>query len=180
MKQDVERIIEIPEGVVVEISRGSVKVKKDDKNLERDFNFGMLKINKTEKEVKISCKNSGKWERKTAGTIAAHIQNMIKGVGEDFVYKLEICNVHFPMNVKVDGEKIVIKSFLGESVERVAKIVSGAKVEVKGNEITITSPNREIAGQTAANIEKATRLSGRDRRVFQDGIFITEKPGRDL
>jgi large subunit ribosomal protein L6 len=103
---------------------------------------------------------------------------MISGVQEDFIYKLEIANVHFPMNVKVEGENVVIKSFLGETTERNAKIIPKASVEVKGNQIEVKSANIEAAGQTAANIEKATRLTGRDRRVFQDGIFITEKPGR--
>jgi len=180
VKIDIVKTIEIPEGVVVDVSGDSVKVKKDDKNLERKFSFGKLKIEKQDNQLKVSCKKGGKREKKLAGTIVAHIQNMIKGVCEDFVYKLEICNVHFPMNVKVEGDGIVIKSFLGESIDRYSKILPEVKVDVKGNEITVSSSNREAAGQTAANIEKATRLTGRDRRIFQDGIFITEKPGRDL
>ncbi len=180
VKIDVERLVKIPEGVGVNISGDKINIEKEGKKVERIFNIGRLKIEKAGEDIKISCKKGTKREGKMAGTIAAHIQNMIKGVCEDFVYKLEICNVHFPMTVKSEGEKMVIKSFLGESVERVAKILPGVTVDIKGNAITLSSVDRESAGQTAANIEKATRLSGRDRRVFQDGIFITEKPRRDL
>tara|TARA_Y100000310_G_scaffold291519_1_gene319532 strand:- start:336 stop:590 length:255 start_codon:yes stop_codon:yes gene_type:complete len=84
------------------------------------------------------------------------------------------------MNVKVDGDKVVIKSFLGETTERVARIMPGAEVEVKGSQITVKSHDIEAAGQTAANLEKATRLTGRDRRIFQDGIYITSKCGRKI
>ena len=32
-------------------------------------------------------------------------------------------------------------------------------------------------GQTAANIENATRVRKRDPRVFQDGIYLFERDG---
>lgn len=178
MKQDIEKVIEIPDGVVVNVTGDKVKVKKGDKELEREFNLGKIKIVKGDKELKLVCKKATKRELKTAGTVAAHIRNMIKGVEEGFVYKLEIASVHFPMNVKVEGDKVIIKSFLGETVDRTSRILPGVEVEVKGKDITVSSADREAAGQTAANLEKATKLTGRDRRIFQDGIFMTEKPGR--
>jgi large subunit ribosomal protein L6 len=68
---------------------------------------------------------------------------------------------------------------LGEKIPRYANIISGVEINVKGQEITITSHDIEAAGQTAANIEKATKVRNRDRRIFQDGIYIVEKPGRE-
>ena len=184
MKKDLMREIEIPEGVEVSFDseESVIVIKKDGKELKRRFDLPNILLVVKDRKVTISSKKATKRESKLMGTTEAHIKNMFKGLGEDFVYKMEIANVHFPMSVKVDdARKVVsIKSFLGETTERVAKIVEGVKVEVKGSEITITSHDIEAAGQTAGNIEKATRLKGRDRRVFQDGIYITEKPGRKI
>ena len=180
MKKNLERIIEIPEGIDVKVDGDVVSFCGNSKEISKKFNFSGIKISIEGKNVKLTSKDATRRESKMIGTIWANINNMIGGINEDFVYKLEICNVHFPMNVKVEGDNVVIKSFLGETVSRNAKIMKDTKVEVKGNQITVSSHNRENAGQTAANIEKATRLSGRDRRIFQDGIFITEKCGRGV
>ena len=104
---------------------------------------------------------------------------MFKGLDEKFVYKLQSCNVHFPMTLKVEKNKLIISNFLGEKTPRHAEILSGVDVEIKGQNITISSHDKESAGHTAANFEKATKIKNRDRRIFQDGIFIVEKPGRD-
>lgn len=180
MKLDIIKQIEIPEGVEVEIKDKEVVVKAGGKETKRKFDFANIKVEKKEKEIIVSSKKASKREGKMIGTIVAHIKNMIKGVGEGFVYKLEIASVHFPMNVKVEGDKVVIKSFLGETIDRAAEILPNVDVEIKDKEIIVSSFDKEAAGQTSANIEKAAKLKGRDRRIFQDGIFIVEKPGREI
>ena len=180
MKKDLERVIEIPEGVECAVNGKNVLIKGNGKELSKEFDIGKLSLAAENNSLKISCKKSSRRESKMIGTIWAHVNNMIKGLNEDFVYELEICNAHFPMNVKLDGNKVIIKSFLGETKERISKVIEGVKVEIKGTHITVSSHDIEKAGQTAANLEKATRLRGRDRRIFQDGIFITKKCGREI
>ena len=177
MNKNLERVIEIPEGVSVSVNDSEITVKGNENEVIRKFN--MHKINGTVEgnTFKLVSNNATRREAKMMGTIWAHVTNMIKGVQEGFTYTLEVANVHFPMNVKADGDKVIIKSFLGETTERIAKICKGSKVDIKGSSITVTSHDIESAGQTAANLEKATRLIGRDRLIFQDGIYITEKPG---
>jgi large subunit ribosomal protein L6 len=180
MNKNIERVIEIPDGVEIAVNGNEVSVRGDGKEIKRIFELGKISLSVSDNKLKISAKKSTRRESRMVGTLWAHIINMIKGVGEEFEYKMEICNVHFPMNVKVEGDVVVIKSFLGEKTARKASIVPGTKVEVKGNEIVVSSSSKEGAGQTAANIEKTTKISGRDRRIFQDGIFITEKCGRKI
>jgi hypothetical protein len=55
------------------------------------------------------------------------------------------------------------------------KILPSVKVEVKKQEVIVSGIDIEAVGQTAANIEQATRITGKDSRVFQDGIYIVEK-----
>ena len=182
MNKDLERVVEIVEGVDVSVNGNEFVVKGNGKELRRNFDLGKIRVSVVgsgeSAKIVLVAKGASKREAKMMGTIWAHLKNMIKGVGEDFVYELEVCNVHFPMNVKIEGSNIIIKSFLGETTIRESKILDGAKVDIKGSKITVTSHDIEAAGQTAANLEKATRLTGRDRRIFQDGIFITKKPYR--
>lgn len=175
-----EREIEIPEGIDIDVKGSEIIIRKGGKELKKKFILSNLEIMKKDSKIIIKSKKATKRELKLIGTYAAHIINMIKGVQNDFVYKLEIANIHFPMNAKVEGNIFAIKNFLGEKVSRKAEIYPGVKVEIKGIKVEVSSPDREAAGQTAANIERATKVKGRDRRIFQDGIFITEKPGRIL
>jgi large subunit ribosomal protein L6 len=180
MRKDLERVIEIPEGMSVVVNGKQVKVTKDGNNLEKEFRFPKINLSVEGNLFKVGAKNASKRESKMIGTISAHVNNMIKGLQEEFVYDMEICNVHFPMTVKVEGDKVTIKNFLGEKIDREAKIFPNVNVNVKGNQVEIKSFDLEAAGHTATSIEKATRVKGRDKRIFQDGIFITKKPGREI
>lgn len=131
-------------------------------------------------QITISYKSSGKKQKAQLFTARAHIKNMIKGVQEGYEYKLKICSGHFPMNVSLKGNKLEIKNFIGEKVPRTLTIKDGAKVEIKGDTIEVTGINKELVGQTAASIEKLTKRPGFDKRIFQDGIYITEKDGKKI
>jgi len=48
-------------------------------------------------------------------------------------------------------------------------------VTINKDIVKVSSIDKEKAGQTAANIELATRIKGYDPRVFQDGIYIVKK-----
>ncbi|GAB6136104.1 50S ribosomal protein L6 [Thermococcus prieurii] len=172
--------VEIPEGVEVTVEKDVVKVKGPKGELQRELKYPGFKIFTEDGKVVIYKEFPRKKDIAIARTFKAHIANMIKGVTEGFTYKLKVVYSHFPVTVKVQGDEVVIENFLGEKNPRRAKILPGVTVKVRGQEILVEGIDKEAVGQTAANIEQATRITKWDRRVFQDGIYIVEKAGKPI
>ena len=170
---------EIPEGVSVEIKGSLVSVKGPKGENKRRLANPKVKIEKKDNSIIVSAAKASKREKRDVGTFTAHIKNMMKGVKEPFIYKLKICSGHFPMSVTSTKDELTVKNFLGETIPRKIKLRKGVEVKVEGDRITIESIDKEIAGQTAADIEQLTRITNRDRRIFQDGIWMTEKSGKE-
>jgi large subunit ribosomal protein L6 len=172
-----EKEIQIPEGVTVTVNDGVVTVKGKKTELTRNLDHVRIDIKVVGDKIMLSCEYPRKAENALLGTFAAHIQNMVIGVTEGFEYKMKIVYSHFPVKVTVKGNIFVIENFVGEKHPRKANILGDTKVVSKGDEVVLTGANKEHVGQTAANIEKATKIKKYDPRVFQDGIYITEKGG---
>jgi large subunit ribosomal protein L6 len=174
-----EVLIKIPEKVDVAVHGFKVAVTGPKGRLEKDFSSPLfnktVKIAKDGQNVKVSTESAKRKVKSQVGCVASHIKNLIKGASSGYAAKLKVVFMHFPVTVKVAGKEVTVANFLGEKAPRKADIIGGTKVEIKGEEIFVSGNDKEEVSQTAANIEIATRVSARDRRVFQDGIFVTEK-----
>ncbi len=180
MKKELHKKIEIPEGVSAELEGNVLKIKGPEGENSRKFILTNLEISREGNTIIVGSKKATKKEKKMMNTIAAHMKNMILGVQKKFEYELKAVFSHFPVTIEVKGHEFIIKNFLGEKTPRKAKILRGVEVEVQGNTIKVRSTDKELAGQAAANLETATRIRARDKRVFQDGIFITKKAGEEI
>ncbi len=179
-KKELKVEIEIPEGVNVEVVNGIVKAKGKAGEVSKLLFNPNIKIEVVDKNVNITAIKSTKRERKLVNSYAAHVRNILNGSNEKYIYKLKICSGHFPMSVAVKDNEFIVKNFFGEKIPRIIKIKEGADVKVEGDIINVESPNKEIAGQVAADIEHLTKRANYDSRVFQDGIWITEKAGKKI
>ncbi|PAV06655.1 50S ribosomal protein L6 [Methanosphaera cuniculi] len=178
---EITETIPIPEGVTVTIDGSDVTVKGDGGEIKRNFDHNNITVSKDDDEVTVSVAFPNKKDKAMVGTIRSHITNMIYGVKHGFTYKMKIVYAHFPMTVKVKGKLVTIDNFLGERSPRTAKIIGDdVKVSVKGDNVTITGVNKEHVGQTMANIEQATKIKGRDPRIFQDGIYLVDKKQEEI
>ncbi|HIC98640.1 MAG TPA: 50S ribosomal protein L6 [Pyrodictiaceae archaeon] len=176
----VEERVPVPENVEVKIDGMKVTVKGSKGELTKDFSHAKgiiirLEEGKEGKEVIVETYFANRRKKALVGTIAAHIENMIIGVTKGYRYRLKVVYSHFPVTVKVEGDKVVIENFLGEKAPRIAKIFGDVKIKVQKDEVIVEGIDIEAVGQTAANIELATKVKGFDRRVFVDGIYIYKK-----
>jgi large subunit ribosomal protein L6 len=180
MKIDYDETIELPQGVAVTVDHGNIKVKGPKGESARRLVSPGVSIAAEGQKLMLKAKKATKREKKMLYTFMAHLKNMIRGVQQPWVYQLKLCSGHFPMTITVSGAKFSLKNFLGEKIPRECTIPQGVDVKVAGQEITVTSIDRELAGQTAGRLELLTFKANKDQRTFQDGIYITEKPAKEL
>jgi large subunit ribosomal protein L6 len=169
------RRVRIPEGVKVQLDGTMLKVTGPKGQLERSVRFPQVTLNIDGKEVVISTESRKKEITAMVGTFEAHTKNMCRGVLDGFEYRMKVVYSHFPIQLKLQGNKLEIANFLGEKKARYAKIEPGVSANIASDEVVLSGINRELVGSTAANIEHATHIRNRDPRVFQDGIFITQR-----
>ena len=163
--------IELPEDVDASVEHLDLTVEGPNGNVTRRLWYPDVTVSVTDGAVHIDTDETDAKTLATVGTFQSHVENMIHGVTEGWEYQMEVFYSHFPMQVNVEGDEVVIENFLGERAPRRAPIHGDTEVSVDGEEITLAGPNIEDVGQTAADIEQLTR-------VFQDGVYITSKPNR--
>ncbi len=172
--------IALPAGVTAQAEAGTLTMEGPKGEVRRALRYPSVEIGVRDARVFVTSDQATAREKKALNTFEAHIKNMIQGVTEGHTYKLKICSGHFPMNVAVTGKEFIIKNFLGEKHARTLAISPGVTVNVQGQEVIVEGTALETVSQCAANIEKLTAVRNRDRRIFQDGIYIIIKDGQPI
>ena len=172
----VEHTVEIPEGVTASIDGDMVTITGPKGSVSRDFVSARHDIYQEGGALIVRVDIPRRKERALAGTWNAHLNNMVKGVTDGFTYTLKALYSHFPMTLAVKGNQLIVNNYFGERVPRSAAILNGVEVKVQNKtEVVVSGIDKEAVGRTAANIERSTTVKKRDRRVFQDGIYLIEK-----
>ncbi|OYT25825.1 MAG: 50S ribosomal protein L6 [Thermoprotei archaeon ex4572_64] len=159
----IREIIEIPSEVKVEITDHRIIIKGPLGTLEKEFKNIPIVMHVQDGQVIVESYLARRRDKALVRTIASHIRNMILGTTRGWRYRLKIIYSHFPMNVKVEEDTLVIENFLGRKSKITVPIPRGVKVSVTKDDIIIEGIDKEIVSQFAANIEQATTLRGKER-----------------
>ncbi len=168
----------MPEDVSAEMDHLELTVDGPEGSVTRRLWYPDVDVSVEDGSVVVESDESDAKTRSTIGTFESHVENMFHGVTEGWEYQMEVFYSHFPMDVAVENGDVVIENFLGEKAPRRTPVHGDTDVQIDGEEITLSGPDIEAVGQTAADIEQLTRVNDKDVRVFQDGVYITEKPNR--
>jgi large subunit ribosomal protein L6 len=167
--------VEIPKGVKVKVAGQLINVEGPKGKLHLDAHPRM-KIVASDKEITVTRPTNVTQDRSLHGLTRTLINNMMKGVTEEFTKSLEIEGVGFRSELK--GKMLNLQ--LGFSHPIVYEIPEGIKVEVtKLTRIKITGADKALVGQVAANIRafyKPEPYKGKGIRY--EGEQIRRKAGK--
>ena len=169
------RKVKIPEGVKAQLDGAQLRVTGTKGQLVRNMRFPQVMVTCDGSEVTIATESRRKEITAMVGTLEAHTKNMCRGVSEGFEYRMKVVYSHFPIQLKLQGNRLEIANFLGEKKARYARIEAGVTAKVANDEVVLNGIDRELVGNSAANIEHATHIRNRDPRVFQDGIYMVQR-----
>ena len=167
-------MVSIPDGVTVSVSGRKIVAKGPKGTVEREFAVKGLTLSVSGKKVLVEKADGVKMGAGVLNAIKAGIRNMCEGAKDGYSRNMQVVYAHFPISLEIKGNSLKIKNFIGEKQNREARIIGATKVEVKGQNITVSGPDKEAVGQTIANIKTATRIRNRDPRIFQDGLYNVE------
>ncbi|WP_134671357.1 50S ribosomal protein L6 [Halorussus marinus] len=168
--------LEIPDEVTAEMDHLELTVEGPNGAVTRRLWYPDVTVETDDGSVVIESEENDAKTNATVGTFESHVRNMFHGVTEGWEYTMEVFYSHFPMQVRAEGDEVVIENFLGEKAPRRTDVHGDTTVDVDDEVVRLSGPSIEDVGQTAADIEQLTRVQDKDTRVFQDGVYITEKP----
>ena len=167
--------IAIPEGVSVRLEGRTLSIKGKLGEAKKHFDKVNINLAVQGNKVTLSPFSAKKKDNVIINTVASIVNNMVTGVTKGFTYRLKVVYAHFPITVKVKGDQVLVENFVGERSPRVSQIVGSCKVSVEGDDVVVKGVSLEDVGQTAANVELATKIRRKDQWVFLDGVYIYHK-----
>jgi len=140
--------ISVPEGVVVDIKDGEVKVSGPKGELHQRISSEML-IRREGSILTVERPSDGKVHRSLHGLTRSLLANMVEGVTKGFEKDLEIVGVGY--RAEKEGDKLVIRVGYSHLVE--VSPLPGVSLALEGtNRIKIMGISKEVVGEMAARI----------------------------
>lgn len=170
--------IDLPDNVTVEIDpkRNHVKVTGPKGILERTFDRDM-QIELADKQVVVSRPTDGRSHRSLHGLTRALLANMVTGVSEGFMKRMQVQGVGYRADLR--GDMLVLNVGYSHPVEIPPPPGIKFAVEKGGRDFHVEGIDKELVGQVAANIRavrKPEPYKGKGVRYIDE--YVRMKAGK--
>ena len=143
--------VAVPGGVQIDIEGSHVKVKGPKGELQRTFS-PLIGIALENGQIAITRKSDNPAERALHGTTRAVLANMIHGVSSGFTTVLEVDGVGY--RPELSGKNLMLYVGYSHPVEFPPPAGISFEVDQKARQIKVMGYDKEVVGQTAADIRK--------------------------
>lgn len=145
--------IELLNGVTAKIEDNFIIIKGAKGELKQELH-SLVNVEINEKNIVVDIVDkSSKKEKAFWGLYRSLINNMVQGVANGFEKKLEINGVGY--KVALNGKKLTLNVGFSHPVEK--ELPEGITCVVEGNVITLSGFDKQLVGETAAQIRKVKK-----------------------
>jgi large subunit ribosomal protein L6 len=141
--------VSLPKGVTLLQKAGAYGVKGPKGELTKSLPQGIT-VKAQGERINVERSDDSRELRAKHGLVRAHLANMIKGVTDGWTRELEINGVGY--RAEVSGDTITLQ--LGYSHPVVFKLPKAVQAKVDKNKVILTSADRDVLGQTAAQVRE--------------------------
>lgn len=168
------KIIEISQGVEVQVAGPSVTVKGAKGELKFEVS-PKVSVKVADNKVVLSAKKEIKEDREIHGLSRTIIANMIVGVSEGFIKKLEFHGVGY--RASMEGRDLVMHLGFSHPVRYTP--VEGIEISVEKNVITVSGIDKQQVGQVAAEIRELKKPEPyKGKGIRYEGEHVRHKAGK--
>lgn len=143
--------VDVPSGVEVKVEGTKVRVKGPKGELQRTFSH-LIGIAMENNQVVVTRNSDAIEEKALHGTTRAVIANMVHGVSNGFEVVLEVDGVGY--RAEMDGKTLVLHVGYSHPVRVEPPAGMAFEVDQKTRQIKAMGFDREVVGQTAAEIRR--------------------------
>ncbi len=167
--------ITIPAGVTVTIDGPLLHAKGPKGELSQKIHPQVL-VTQQDGVLTISVKDEDdKSQRALWGLFGSLVNNIILGVTEGFSKQLDITGVGF--KAAIAGTNLVLN--VGFSHQVNFPVPKGIEIKVEGNVITVTGIDKQLVGETAAQIRKVKKVEPyKGKGIKYVGEVVRRKAGK--
>jgi large subunit ribosomal protein L6 len=169
--------VAVPDGVDVNVSGGTIKIKGKHGELTLRAHAAMkVGYDSSSRQISVTRPNDARQNRALHGLTRSLINNMVQGVTTPFEKRLEIQGVGY--NASLSGKNLVLQVGFANAIS--LPIPAGVTCELPDNtHIVLKSPDRQAVGQFAANVRRVRPPEPyKGKGIRYQGEYVRRKAGK--